>query len=76
MKVFYDDEVDAIYIELSDTKPESVIEISEGINIDITSDGKIAGIEIINASEKIDLRTMFSYTLKMEKEFDHRSKSL
>lgn len=76
MKVFYDDEVDAMYIELSDAKPDGVIEISDGMNIDITSGGKIVGIEIIHASEKIDLSTMFSYSLNMEKEIDNKSKSL
>ena len=29
MKVFYDDEVDALYLKLSDIQPEGVIEISE-----------------------------------------------
>ena len=32
MKVSYDKEVDALYIELSQQKPDGVIEIEEGIN--------------------------------------------
>jgi uncharacterized protein YuzE len=68
MKVYYDDEVDALYLKLGEETPEGVIEISEGVNLDTTSDEKIVGIEILNASKKIDLKTMLSYSLEFEKE--------
>ena len=67
MKVYYDDEVDALYLKLGEEQPEGVIEISEGVNIDTTSEDKIVGIEILNASKKIDLKTILSYTLEFEK---------
>ncbi|GAB6888239.1 DUF2283 domain-containing protein [Desulfothermus okinawensis JCM 13304] len=57
MKVYYDDEVDALYLKLSEETPAGVIEISKGVNLDITSEDKIVGIEILNASKKIDLKT-------------------
>ena len=53
MKIHYDKEVDALCIELSNQKPDGVIEIAEGVNIDTTTDGKLSGIEIINASKKL-----------------------
>jgi len=68
MKVYYDDEVDALYLKLGDETPEGVIEISEGVNLDTTSEEKIVGIEILNASKKIDLKTILSYSLEFEKE--------
>jgi len=68
MKVYYDDEVDALYLKLGDETPEGTIEVSEGVNIDTTSDNRIVGIEILNASKKIDLKTMLSYSLEFEKE--------
>jgi len=68
MKVYYDDEVDALYIKLGDEKPDGVIEISEGVNIDTTSQDKIVSIEILNASKKIDLRTVLSYSLEFDKD--------
>ena len=52
MKVYYDNEVDALYLELGDETPEGVVEISEGVNLDTTPDGKLVGIEILKASEK------------------------
>jgi uncharacterized protein YuzE len=68
MKVYYDDEVDALYIKLGDELPEGVVEISEGVNLDTTSEDRIVGIEILNASRKMDLKTILSYTLELEKE--------
>jgi len=67
MKVYYNKEVDILYIKLSNQKPDGVIEVTEGVNIDTTIDGKLSGIEIINASKKIDLSTILSYTLELDK---------
>jgi uncharacterized protein YuzE len=68
MKVYYDDEVDALYIKLSDDTPDGVIEISEGVNLDTTSQDKIVSIEILNASKKMDLKTVLSYSLEFDKD--------
>ncbi len=67
MRVYYDNKVDALYIKLGNKVPEGVIEISEGVNLDTTSEGKIVGIEILDASEKIDIKTILSYTLELDK---------
>jgi len=66
MKVHYDEEVDALYLQLGDQKPDGVIEIAEGVNIDTTTDGKLAGIEILKASKKINIDTILSYTLELD----------
>lgn len=74
MKVYYDDEVDALYFKLGEEKPEGVIEIAEGVNLDTTADNRIVGIEILNASKKIDLKTVLSYSLEIEKQVQtHKS---
>ncbi len=63
MKVSYDKEADAVYIEISEGKADGVIEVKEGINIDVTSDGNILGIELLDASKKISLNSLFSYQI-------------
>ena len=68
MKVNYDEEVDALYLRLGDQKPDGVIEIAEGVNIDTTTDGKLTGIEILKASKKINIDTILSYTLELDKD--------
>ena len=67
MKVFYDNEVDALYLELSNEKPEGVTEISEGVNLDLTKNKKLVGIEILDASKKFDIKTILSYNLELDK---------
>ncbi len=67
MKVYYDNQVDALYIKLSNQEPEGVVEITEGVNLDTTSDGKIVGVEILDASHKMDLKTILTYTLEVDK---------
>lgn len=60
MKISYDKEVDAAYIRLSELKPTGVIEISEGINVDVTDKGEIIGIEILDAAKKFPLKSLFT----------------
>lgn len=66
MKVTYDREVDAVYLSLSHLKPQGVIEVAEGINIDVTEDGKVVGIELLDASEKVQLDTLLTYEIAAE----------
>jgi len=66
MKVHYDEEVDALYLNLSNEEPDGVIEITEGVNIDTTDDGRLTGIEILKASNKMNLDTILPYTLDLD----------
>ncbi len=66
MRVQYDKEADAVYIKLGNQKPDGVIEISEGINLDTAQDNKIIGIEILDASQKMNIRTIFKYELEID----------
>jgi uncharacterized protein YuzE len=68
MKVYYDEEIDALYLKLGEQKPDGVIEITEGVNIDTTSDGKLTGIEILKASRKLNISTILSYTLELDQD--------
>ena len=68
MKVHYDEEVDALYLKFGDQEPDGVIEITEGVNIDTTTDGKLTGIEILKASRKMNIDTILSYTLELRNE--------
>jgi uncharacterized protein YuzE len=66
MRVHYDREADAVYIRLGNQKPDGVVEISGGINLDTTKDDKIVGIEILNASQKMNIRTILKYELEID----------
>jgi len=66
MKIYYDNEADAAYIELSKKKADGVLEISDYINLDTTKEGEIIGIEILNASKKISLESLFNHEIDSE----------
>lgn len=66
MKIRYDKEVDTAYIKLSNLRPTGVVEIIEGFNIDTTDEGKIVGIEILNASKKFPIENLFKYEIDNE----------
>jgi len=55
MKLKYYPQTDSLYIDLSSKPSAESREISEGIVLDYDADGHLAGIDIDNASHKIDL---------------------
>ena len=55
MKLNYYPETDSLYIDLSSKPSKESVEISEGIVLDYDDDGHITGIDIDNASHRIDL---------------------
>jgi uncharacterized protein YuzE len=56
MKLKYYPETDSLYIDLSSKTSVDSQEISEGIVLDYDKDGNIVGIDIDNASRKIDMK--------------------
>ena len=66
MKISYDKEVDAAYISLSDEKPQAAITVAEGLHIDLTADKHIVGIEILDASKKLSLKSLFTVEFNPE----------
>lgn len=56
MKLNYYKDTDSLYIDLSSRPSVDSKEISEGIVVDYDADGNITGIDIDNASKKIDMR--------------------
>ena len=54
MKINYDPKVDALYIELAKGKYEVSREITHSIIVDEDKNGKVLGIEILDATENIN----------------------
>jgi len=55
MKINYYKDTDSLYIDLSSKPSMESKEISEGIVLDYDANGNLVGIDIDNASRKIDL---------------------
>mgnify|MGYP006282713001 CR=1 FL=1 len=56
MKLNYYEETDSLYIDLSSKKSVDSKEVSEGVVLDFDGEGNIVGIDIDNASKKLDLK--------------------
>jgi len=59
MKVRYDKEADAAFLQFSSKRPAGGIEIKEGVILHVTDKNRIVGLEILDASERIPLRNLF-----------------
>jgi uncharacterized protein YuzE len=63
LKIKYDPNADAIYIQFQDGKYETSKEIEEDIILDYTTEGKVLGIEILNISQKMDPKDIDEITV-------------
>jgi uncharacterized protein YuzE len=58
MKLNYYADTDSLYIDLSEQPSVESREISEGIVLDYDATGNLVGIDIDNASRKVDLKKL------------------
>ena len=58
MKVNYYPETDSLYIDLSEKPSAESKEISEGVVLDYDAEGNLVGIDIDNASSKVQLKEL------------------
>lgn len=58
MKLNYYPETDSLYIDLSEKTSVESKEISEGVVLDYDEEGRLVGIDIDNASKKVELKKL------------------
>ena len=58
MKLNYYPETDSLYIDLSEKPSAESREISEGVVLDYDAEGNLVGIDIDNASTKVQLKEL------------------
>ena len=58
MKLNYHPETDSLYIDLSERPSVERREISEGVVLDYDANGNLVGIDIDNASTKVQLKEL------------------
>ena len=66
MKLNYYPETDSLYIDLAERPSTESKEVSKGIVLDYDSEGNLVGIDIDNASKKLDLKTLVLNKLPTE----------
>ena len=58
MKISYYPDTDSLYIDLSEQPSAESREISEGVVLDYDAQGRLVGIDIDNASKKVELNKL------------------
>jgi uncharacterized protein YuzE len=58
MKLNYFPQTDSLYIDLSEKPSANSREISEGVVLDYDASGNLVGIDIDNASTKVELKQL------------------
>ena len=60
MRIEYDREVDALYIRLQQKYMARTVEIEERLNLDLDENGKLIGLEILDATDRYPLADIFN----------------
>ena len=66
MKLNYYPETDSLYIDLAERSSTESKEVSKGVVLDYDSKGNLVGIDIDNASRKLDLKKLVLSKLPTE----------
>ena len=66
MRLNYYPETDSLYIDLAERSSTESKEVSEGIVLDYDADGNLVGIDIDNASKKLELKKLVLSKLPTE----------
>jgi len=68
MNVLYNDRTDLLYIRLDDRRQEVINRrVSEDIVLDIGKDARVIGIEILDASKRVNLDRLLPVTYEVSK---------
>jgi uncharacterized protein YuzE len=66
MRINYYAETDSLYIDLSSKPSADSREVSEGVVLDYDADGNLVGIDIDQASAKLEIRELILSRLPAE----------
>jgi len=64
VRIEYDKEADALYIQLREANVDDNIDIEEGVTIDLDEKKHIVGIEILDACKKLSLKDIINITIE------------
>ena len=65
MKLHYYPDTDSLYVDFKARPGTETIEVTEGVNVDIDTDGDVVGFDIDRASRRLDLATLETEALPL-----------
>jgi uncharacterized protein YuzE len=64
VRIEYSKEEDALYIHLRDVPVAESRDIAEGVTLDLDANGRIVGLEILDASEALGLGNLVNVSIE------------
>lgn len=64
VRITYDPEVDALYIELRKATPVGSIDLEDGVTADLDVEGHVIGLEVLDASEHVGADPLASLAIE------------
>lgn len=64
MKIEYDPEADALYVQIREAHPYDNVDIEEGVTVDVDENGHIVGLEILDASKRLSPSDLANITIE------------
>ena len=64
MRITYDPEADALYIELRHATPHDSIDLEEGVTADLDENGHVIGLEVLDARERLGSEALGSIAIE------------
>jgi len=64
VKIEYDPEADALYIQVREADAADNIDIEDGVSVDVDADRHIVGLEILDASKRLTAADLSNITIQ------------
>ena len=64
MKIEYSKNADALYIRLRKAKIVDSMDIEEGVTVDLDENNHIVGLEVLDASERLDISELVNISIE------------
>ncbi len=64
MRIEYSKDEDALYIHLRDVPVAESRDIAEGVTLDLDANGRIVGLEVLDASEALGLGNLVNVSIE------------
>ena len=64
MKIEYDQDADALYVQFRAVHPEDNIDIEEGVTVDLDGAGHIIGLEVLDAAKRFGIDSLLKVSIE------------
>ena len=64
MKIEYDQQADALYVQFREVHPEDNIDVEDGVTVDLDGQGHIIGLEILDAAKRFGLDCLLKVSIE------------